>query len=122
MKRLPKKKYWYHGCSVETAKQILEDGVLRDMSGLGLYFANRRDYAGTFGAIGDWQAKQQGKDSLIAVFKIPASRIDNLELGTDHAPHAFPQDLITAVSHGAQISVTVKDIHEVYSYPTRETA
>ena len=105
--KLPKKKYWYHGTTVDKCHSIIEAG-LQDKS-FGLYFANRRDYAGTFARMAD---RYKNAKSHVVIFKIPAERIPNLELGCDHNPIFFPKDLTTAVSYDCTIPVTVDDICE----------
>ena len=108
--KLPKKKYWYHGTTLDRAKQIINYGVIKDM-GFGLYFANRRDYASTFAHMRDWTYSQP-----IAVFKIPTKRIPNIMLGTDHNPKYFPTDLVTAVSFDCEIAISRDDIEGYYEY------
>jgi hypothetical protein len=113
---LPKKKYWYHGTTVEKTQEIFKTGILEDKE-FGLYFANRRDYAGNFARLADLHKAR----SHIVVFKIAMARIPNPEVGTDHLPLFFPKDLIVAVSHGAKIPVTLDDICAEWYYG-KETA
>jgi hypothetical protein len=114
--KLPKKKYWYHGTTLDKAKTIISEGVLRDM-GYGLYFANRNDYASTFAHMRDLP----NFDQSVVVFKIPAKQIPNIELGCDHNPSSFPSDLITAVSYDCNIPVNHNHIQGHYEY-SKETA
>lgn len=113
---LPKKKYWYHGTTVERTQEIFKTGILMDR-GFGLYFANRRDYAGNFARLADLNKPR----SHIVVFKIATDRIPKPEVGTDHSLLSFPKDLIVAVSHGAKIPVTLDDICAEWYYG-KETA
>ena len=109
--KLPKKKYWYHGTTVEKCDSIMESG-LKD-TWAGLYFANRRDYAGNFARMKD---RDINAKSHVVVFKIPTERIPNLELGCDHNPMFFPKDLIAAVSYDCSIPVTMDDICAEWYY------
>lgn len=109
--KLPKKKYWYHGTTIDKAENIISEGVLRDMS-FGLYFANRNDYASTFAHLRDWP----NYDKTVVVFKIPTGEIPNIEIGCDYDPSAFPKDLITAVAFGCEIPVNPTHIQGYYEY------
>ena len=105
---LPKIKYWYHATSYKNSIDILNDGKIK-ASVFGTYFANTSRYAEGF-----VRMKNQGPVHLIAVFKIPTSRLPGLELGNDHSPAFFPKDLITSVIY-RDVDVTVDDC-ELYEY------
>lgn len=119
MANLLENKYWYHATTVKKTAEIFTDtfgnrsrkGTLEDKA-FGLYFANTADYAGSFVRMND----MLNPTSHIVVFKIARDRIPNIELGTDHNPMFFPKDLITAVSYGAKIPVTLNDICAEWYY------
>lgn len=112
MKLPKKKKHWYHATTIDKAEKIINQGLLKDISGLGLYFANRCDYAAGFVHMNDIP----NFDQPVVVFKIPTKDIPNIQLGCDHNPAFFPKDLITAVSFGCEIPVSINNYDCTYEY------
>ena len=111
--KLPKKKYWYHGTSYDCVKKIMQTGLKGHYDAT--YFVNRRDYAASFGRMRYLDADH------IAVLKIPAQRLSNLEISYDHNPSFFPKDLVSVVNYSNQpITVKEKDVCGVWSYKQRE--
>ena len=131
MDKLPKRKYWYHGTSVDCVPNIVAEGL----RGWGIYFANTRNYAANF-------ARQQFNTPLeftpeqnqlrygvkhkptaekIAVLKIATDRIPEIELSYDHSPVFYPKDLVCAVSFADSISVDYEDVcDKIYVFPKTE--
>lgn len=110
-RRLPKRKYWYHGTTIENAVKILDEGGLKNRV-FGIYFANTAQYAGGFAR----QRSQHTQSNEIVVFKIPTKRLKNLELGTDHDPSFYPKDLVTAMTNELLVPVFREDICAHYIY------
>lgn len=99
--KLPKRKYWYHATSIDSARSILKDGVLKSAWD-GIYFANTSRYASNFCML-------RGLDKW-AVIKVPTKLIaDKLETSYDHA-FDIPDDCHFAVYRGSQIPVTYDQI------------
>lgn len=102
--KLPKRKYWYHATSIDNARSIVKDGMLKSAWD-GIYFANTSGYAENF-------CLMRGMKEW-AVIKVPTKLIANkLERSYDHA-FQTPDDCHFAVYRGNQIPVN-SDMIELY--------
>ena len=118
--KLPRRKYWYHGTTLEGARQIQKDGVIKPgwyavwltSNDWAIHFAHQKAQTALAMKLLHKQSYDIFNYENFGVFKIPTSSLDHdkMHLSLDHAPKFFP-GMVAMEYHG---EIPVEDPAQYY--------